>query len=210
MSSVAPRIAVIDYGIGNLASAQKAFAHLGVDAFLTADSADIAGADGVVLPGVGNFGACMRELRAAGLESITKHSALDERPFLGICVGMQMLFDGSDESPDVAGLGVVPGWVRSLPGSVKLPQIGWNTAESRPDSLMFRGLGAHPWLYFVHTYAAFAADPADVAAWCEYGTRFACAVERRNLWAAQFHPEKSATLGLRILSNFAAQCGMPR
>ena len=210
MISAPARIAVIDYGIGNLASAQKAFAHLGVDAFLTSDATEIANADGVVLPGVGHFGACMRELRSAGLEAVATASALDTRPFLGICVGMQMLFDGSDEAPDVAGLGIVPGRVRSLPSTVKLPQIGWNTIETKPNSLMFHGLGDEPWLYFVHTYAAFAADDRDVGAWCEYGTRFACAVERPHLWATQFHPEKSAAPGLKLLSNFAAQCGAER
>ncbi len=208
MSRGSPRIAVIDYGIGNLASAQKAFIHLGVDAVLTNDAREIAGADGVVLPGVGNFGACMRALRAADLETVATECAMDERPFLGICVGMQMLFGGSDESPDIVGLGVVPGWVRSLPDTVKLPQIGWNTVETRVDSLMFQGLNAAPWLYFVHTFAAFDTDLDVVSGWCDYGTRFACAVERDTLWATQFHPEKSAAAGLHILRNFATHCGV--
>ncbi len=201
-----PRIAVIDYGIGNLASAHKALVHLGADAVLTSDPDVIGSAAGVVLPGVGNFGACMRALRIAGLEEVARCAALDARPFLGICVGMQMLFASSDESPETAGLGIVAGQVRRLPDTVKLPQIGWNTAEVAPDSAMFRGIVAEPWLYFVHSYAAFDTDAADVGAWCEYGARFACAIERPTLWATQFHPEKSSSVGLALLGNFANAC----
>ncbi len=204
-----PRIAVIDYGIGNLASAHKALRYIGTDAVLTGDAATIAGADGVVLPGVGNFGACMNALRDAGLEDVARNAALDARPFLGICVGMQMLFDGSDESPDVGGLGIVPGQVRSLATTVKLPQIGWNTVEVSEESRMFDGFGHDPWFYFVHTYAPCPDDVNVVSGWCEYGTRFACAIERPTLWATQFHPEKSSVVGLQLLSNFVARCGVP-
>jgi glutamine amidotransferase len=199
---VTARIAVIDYGIGNLRSAEKALQHLGADATLTADADAIASADAVVLPGVGAFGACMRALRDSGLEPVAKEAATDGRPFLGVCVGMQMLFDGSDESPDVPGLGVVAGRVTRLPDSERLPQIGWNTLDVRPDSRLAAGLGAAPWLYFVHSFAPDPADDGVVAAWCTYGRRFAAAVEAGPLWATQFHPEKSSDAGLRLLTNF--------
>jgi glutamine amidotransferase len=196
------RIAVVDYGIGNLRSAEKALQHLGADATLTADADAIAAADAVVLPGVGAFGACMRALRDSGLELVAKEAATDGRPFLGVCVGMQMLFDGSDESPDVPGLGVVAGRVTRLPDSERLPQIGWNTLEVRPESRLAAGLGVAPWLYFVHSFAPDPADDGVVAAWCTYGRRFAAAIEAGPLWATQFHPEKSSDVGLRLLTNF--------
>jgi imidazole glycerol-phosphate synthase subunit HisH len=197
-------IAVVDYGIGNLRSAEKALQHLGADARLTPDAADIASADAVVLPGVGNFGACMRALRDSGLESVTVDAATDGRPFMGICVGMQMLFDGSDESPDAKGLGVVSGRITRLPDSVRLPQMGWNTLERRPDARLLSGLPDPAWCYFVHTYAPEPDDETVVAAWCEYGRRFAAAVEVGPLWATQFHPEKSGAVGMAMLANFVA------
>lgn len=199
------RIAVIDYGIGNLRSAEKALAHLGADAHLTGDADEIARADGVVLPGVGAFGACMRALHDAGLADVARAAAGDGRPFLGVCVGLQMLFEGSDESPDAEGLGVLAGRVTRLPDTVKLPQIGWNTVDIRPDSRLFAGIAPGAWLYFVHSYAPEPLDGA-AAAWCEYGRRFTCAVERGPLWATQFHPEKSSSTGLRILANFVRAC----
>jgi imidazole glycerol-phosphate synthase subunit HisH len=195
-------IAVVDYGIGNLRSAEKALQHLGADARLTSSSDFIAGADAVVLPGVGNFGACMGALRASGLEPVTRTAATDGRPFLGICVGMQMLFEGSDESPEAAGLGIVAGRITRLPADVRLPQMGWNTLEPRPGSRLLEGLPEPAWCYFVHTYAPEPADEADVAAWCDYGRRFAAAIERGPLWATQFHPEKSGAVGLALLANF--------
>jgi imidazole glycerol-phosphate synthase subunit HisH len=198
----APRIAVVDYGIGNLRSAEKALQHLGASAALTSEPDDIERADAVVLPGVGAFGACMRALRASGLEEATRAAATGGRPFLGICIGMQMLFDGSDESPDVDGLGVVPGRVTRLPGSERLPQIGWNTLEISAGSRLCAQLPHPAWLYFVHSYAPEPDDGGVVAAWCEYGRRFAAAIERGPLWATQFHPEKSGDVGLRLMQNF--------
>jgi imidazole glycerol-phosphate synthase subunit HisH len=195
-------IAVLDYGIGNLRSAEKALQHLGADARLTADNDEIGQAQAVVLPGVGNFGACMRALRSSGLEPAAKEAATDGRPFLGVCVGMQMLFEGSDESPGVAGLGVVAGRVTRLPETVRLPQMGWNTLDVRAGSRLAAGLGPDPWLYFVHSYAPDPTDESIVAAWCDYGRRFAAAVEAGAVWATQFHPEKSSTAGLRLLANF--------
>jgi imidazole glycerol-phosphate synthase subunit HisH len=198
----APRIAVVDYGIGNLRSAEKAMQHLGADAALTADRRAIETADAVVLPGVGAFGACMRALRAAGLEGATKAAATDGRPFLGICVGMQMLFAASDESGEVTGLGVVPGRVTQLPRTVRLPQMGWNTLDVTRDSRLGANLPEPAWLYFVHSYAPEPEDAGVVAAWCDYGRRFAAAVEIGPLWATQFHPEKSGAVGMRMLRNF--------
>jgi glutamine amidotransferase len=195
-------IAVVDYGIGNLRSAEKALQHLGADARLTSDAAQIADADAVVLPGVGNFGACMNALRASDLESVTRAAATDGRPFLGICVGMQMLFDGSDESPDVRGLGVVAGRITRLPGPVRLPQMGWNTLDARSDTGLLAGLPTPAWFYFVHSYAPEPSDQTVVAAWCDYGRRFAAAIESGPLWATQFHPEKSGAVGLALLANF--------
>jgi glutamine amidotransferase len=195
-------IAVVDYGIGNLRSAEKALQHLGADARLTASEADIASADAVVLPGVGNFGACMHALRDSGLEPATLAAATDGRPFLGICVGMQMLFDGSDETPDVEGLGIVSGRVTLLPRTVRLPQMGWNTLETTSGSRLGAHLPDPAWLYFVHSFAAEPNDPGVVAAWCDYGRRFAAAVEAGPVWATQFHPEKSGAVGMRMLRNF--------
>jgi imidazole glycerol-phosphate synthase subunit HisH len=199
-----PRIAVVDYGIGNLRSAEKALQHLDADAALTSDRRAIESADAVVLPGVGAFGACMQALRTAGLEGATRAAATDGRPFLGICIGMQMLFDGSDESPDVTGLGVVPGRVTRLPKTVRLPQMGWNTLDLVAGSRLGAQLPDPAWLYFVHSYAPEPDDPAVVAAWCDYGRRFAAAIENGPVWATQFHPEKSGAAGLRMLGNFVA------
>ncbi len=205
-------IAVVDYGIGNLRSAQKALEHLGASSALTSDPSVIASSVGVVLPGVGAFGACMRALRSARLDAAVRAAATDGRPFLGVCVGMQMLFEGSDESPEVEGLGVLSGRVRRLPPDVKLPQIGWNTLDRVPGTRMLAGIDEPIWCYFVHSYAAIpdgaegSGDPADVAAWTEHGTRFAAAVERGAVWATQFHPEKSGATGLAILGNFVAEC----
>jgi glutamine amidotransferase len=202
------RIAVLDYGIGNLRSAEKALCHLGADAALTADPAAVRAARGVVLPGVGAFGACMRALRRSGLEPVAREAAADGRPFLGVCVGMQMLFDGSDEDPDEAGLGIVAGRVTRLPGTVRLPQIGWNTVDvdRRNGSALLAGLPEPAWLYFVHSYAPEPEDGAVVSGWCDYGRRFAAAVEQGPVWATQFHPEKSGEVGLALLRNFVAAC----
>ena len=198
-------IAVVDYGIGNLRSAEKGLQHLGADAQLTTDARAIEQADAVVLPGVGAFGACMTALRNSGLEAVTKEAATDGRPFIGICIGMQMLFDGSDESPDVSGLGIVPGRVTRLPNTVRLPQIGWNTLTVTPGSQLCAGLPDPAWLYFVHSYAAEPADDAIVAAWCNYGRSFPAAIEAGSLWATQFHPEKSGAVGMQLMQNFVGK-----
>ena len=199
-------IAVLDYGIGNLRSAEKALQHLGAPARLTADPDLARGAAGVVLPGVGAFGPCMNALRSSGLEPVVREAVAEGRLFLGICVGMQMLFDGSEEAPGVPGLGLVPGDVRRLPAALRLPHMGWNTLEVRPGSALLAGLPASPWVYFVHSYAPHPSDPATVAATTDYGGPVVAAVETGRLWATQFHPEKSAANGLAVLTNFVAAC----
>ncbi len=210
MNETAARIAVVDYGIGNLASAHKALVHLGADAELTSDAARVRDAAGVVVPGVGHFGACVRALRASGLEAPVREAVAAGRPVLGICVGLQMLFDASDEGDGrEPGLGIVAGRVRRLSDRERLPQIGWNTVEVAPRSQLFAGLGAAPWMYFVHSYAPVPADDGIVTGWCTYGERFACAIERDNVWAVQFHPEKSGTNGLRLLENFVRAVTAP-
>jgi glutamine amidotransferase len=172
---------------------------------LTRDPGLIRDAAGVVLPGVGHFGACMNALRDARLHELALEAASSGRPFLGVCIGMQMLFEGSDEAPGIPGLGVLPGRVTKLPDTVKLPQIGWNTIERVAGSALVAGLDDPAWLYFVHSYAP-ETDDAVVAAWAEHGRRFVAAVERDNVWATQFHPEKSGAGGLKLLGNFVARC----
>ena len=200
-----PLVAVLDYGIGNLRSAQKALERVGADARLTADPHEIGRAAGVVLPGVGAFGQCMAALRVTGLDRLAIDAAESGRPFLGICVGMQLLYEGSDESPDEKGLGILPGRVRFLPDTVKRPQMQWNTLDVVGDPALCRDLPRPLWVYFVHSYAA---EPHDgVVATCDYGGPVAAAVERERLWATQFHPEKSGTTGLAMLRNWVDSLG---
>jgi glutamine amidotransferase len=196
-----PVIAVLDYGIGNLRSAQKALEHVGADARLTADPGLIADAAGVVLPGVGNFGRCMEALRATGLEPVAHAVVESGRPFLGICVGMQLLYEGSEESPGATGLGILPGKVRWLPDTVKRPQMQWNVLDIVRPTPLLAGLGDPAWMYFVHSFAA--EDTADVVATCDYGGTVTAAVERGNVMATQFHPEKSGSPGIALMTNFA-------
>jgi glutamine amidotransferase len=199
-------IAVLDYGIGNLRSAERALVHLGADARLITDPVEAAEADGVVLPGVGAFGACADALRRSGLEEVATDALRRGIPFLGICVGFQLLYEGSEEAPGSSGLGVLPGIVGALDDSVKKPQMQWNLLRRRPGttSTMLTGVGEHPWVYFVHSFAP--GDGDDVVATCEYGGDVTAAVERGNLWGTQFHPEKSGPVGLAILRNFIRAC----
>jgi glutamine amidotransferase len=199
-------IAVLDYGIGNLRSAEKGLQHVGADAHLTADPEVALDADGVVLPGVGAFGRCMEALRSTGLDKVVLGAVEHHTPLLGICVGMQMLFEGSDEDPGVAGLGVLPGMLHLLPDGVRRPQMQWNRLDRvGGESALLEGLGVEPWVYFVHSYAA-AAAPEHVVATCDYGAPVVAAVMQGTVWATQFHPEKSGPVGLRLLANFAARC----
>jgi len=194
-------IAVLDYEIGNLRSAQKALQHLGADARLTADPGLIREADGVVLPGVGSFGRCMEAVRCAGLEPLAHETVERGVPFLGICIGMQMLFESSEESPGATGLGILPGTVRLVPGDVKRPQMQWNLLERRGDPELLRLAPDPAWAYFVHSYAAETDDDLVVAT-CDYGGPVVAAVERGPVWATQFHPEKSSRTGLAVLQAF--------
>jgi len=210
-----PRIAVLDYGIGNLRSAEKALQRVGADAHLVTDADLARSADAVVLPGVGAFGRCMEALRDSGLAGVASDTAREAQagfgvPFLGICVGMQLLFDGSDESPDVAGLGVFEGRVRRLPDGVKHPQMQWNTLDvaAGVDCPLLADLPDPAWVYFVHSYAADAAE-ADVVATCDYGGPVVAAVGRGRCWATQFHPEKSGANGLGLLAAFVRVAAAP-
>ncbi|MEI6199075.1 MAG: imidazole glycerol phosphate synthase subunit HisH [Actinomycetota bacterium] len=197
-----PRVAVLDYGIGNLRSAQKALERVGADAVLTADARIAASADAVVLPGVGAFGACMNALRTAGLESVVHESVSRGVPFMGICVGMQMLFDSSDEDDTATGLGIIPGSVQWLSGDVPRPQMQWNQLDITNNDVLFAGLEDRPWMYFVHSLHGVPTDNKDVAATVHYGETLNVAFRRGNVFATQFHPEKSATAGLQLLDNF--------
>jgi glutamine amidotransferase len=196
-------IAVLDYGIGNLRSAQKALQHVGADARLTADPGLVREAAAVVLPGVGNFGRCMEALESSGLDELAIECACSGRPFLGVCVGMQMLYQGSEETPTVPGLGVLPGVVRLLPEGVKRPQMQWNVLERRRVRGLLAGVPEPTWVYFVHSYAADRDEHA--VATCDYGGPVVAAVEAGPLWATQFHPEKSGATGMRILANFVGR-----
>jgi glutamine amidotransferase len=198
-------IAVLDYGIGNLRSAEKALVHLGADARLVTDPDDATGADGVVLPGVGAFGACAAALTRSGLEEVARHALEAGTPFLGICIGFQLLYEGSVEAPGTAGLGFLPGLVGDLPPGVKRPQIQWNRLHRRRgDAGLLAGLDDEPWVYFVHSFAP--GDGDDVVATCDYGGDVTAAIERGPVWGTQFHPEKSGTVGLAILGNFIEAC----
>jgi glutamine amidotransferase len=197
-----PLIAVLDYGIGNLRSAQKALQKVGADARLTSDASLVRDAAAVVLPGVGAFGACISALKTSGLEPLVRERIADGRPFLGICVGMQMLFDESEENPGVRGLGVIPGTVRYLPDTVKRPQMQWNRVNVKVADAMFAGLPAEPWMYFVHSLHPVPSDPSCIVATADYGCSVTAAVRKENVFAVQFHPEKSAVDGLALLGNF--------
>jgi glutamine amidotransferase len=197
-------IAVLDYEIGNLRSAQKALQHVGADARLTADPGLVREAAGVVLPGVGAFGRCMEALRATKLDAVA-HDAVERGvPFLGICIGMQLLFESSEETPGVPGLGILPGTIRLLPEGVKRPQMQWNLLERVGEAALLADAPDPAWAYFVHSYAA-DTDPAVVSATCDYGGPVVAAVERANVWATQFHPEKSSRTGLAALRTFVAR-----
>jgi glutamine amidotransferase len=205
--STPPLIAVLDYGIGNLRSAQKALQRCGADARLTVDHGLIAQADAVVLPGVGAFGACMAALRDADLEDPVEEAVDSGRPFLGICVGMQMLFDNSEEDESAVGLGVIPGTIRWLGTQLPRPQMQWNRLTLRnADDPMFRDLSDEAWVYFVHSLHAVPEDPAVIAATCSYGSEVNAAFRYRNVFATQFHPEKSGDWGLAMLANFVRVC----
>jgi len=198
-------VAVLDYGIGNLRSAQKTLDRAGAEPVLSADPAVVAAADGVVLPGVGNFGRVMEAIRDAGVDKLALDAVASGRPFLGICVGMQALYESSDEVPGVEGLGVFKGANRWLSSDVKRPQMQWNVLDFPRPSPLFAGIDANSWVYFVHSYAPESSD--DVIATCEYGGTVTAAAQRDNVYATQFHPEKSGPVGVQIIKNFVELCG---
>ena len=196
-------IAIIDYGAGNLRSVQKACEFLGADARITSDKSEILSADEVILPGVGAFGNCMQSLGALGLTDAVRGAAGSGKPFLGICLGLQLLFDESEESEGAAGLGIFSGKnVRLKDCGLKIPHIGWNSLEYDKNCPIFKGIGDDPFVYFVHSYRIAPTDDSIVSAYTEYGERIPVAVWRDNIFATQFHPEKSGDVGLRILQNF--------
>jgi imidazole glycerol-phosphate synthase subunit HisH len=197
-----PPVALLDYGVGNLHSAAKALDRAGADVHVVPTvEAAAAGSAALVVPGVGAYGACLAGLgRAGGAEAVAAWIK-GGQPVLGICVGMQLLFEGSEEGPVQEGIGAVAGTVRRLPSTVKVPHIGWNQIRIRPGSRLLAGLPEDVRFYFVHSYAPGTGDPA-VAAVCDYGMPFAAAVERDNLFGTQFHPEKSGSGGLALLANF--------
>nr|WP_092069414.1 imidazole glycerol phosphate synthase subunit HisH [Dendrosporobacter quercicolus]NSL47465.1 imidazole glycerol phosphate synthase subunit HisH [Dendrosporobacter quercicolus DSM 1736] len=195
-------IAIIDYGMGNLYSVEKAFARLGARVVVTSEAKAIAQADKVVLPGVGAFGDCMKNLRSSGLIPVIESVIAGGKPFLGICLGLQLLFEGSEEDPGVDGLGIFAGQVRKITApDLKIPHMGWNSLAFQQTSPLFKGVDAGSYVYFVHSYHA--VPEADiVTAVADYGQTVTAAVGRDNVQAVQFHPEKSSSVGLSILANF--------
>ncbi len=199
---------IIDYDAGNLRSVEKALAQLDEEAVITRDSGEILAADRVILPGVGNFGDAMAQLQRLGLDEVIREVARRRTPLLGICLGLQLLFESSEESPGVPGLGILKGRIVRIPDAegLKIPHIGWNSLEFEHDGRLFAGLPAGTYVYFVHSYYLKADDPQIVKATTEYGVHIHASVERDNVFACQFHPEKSGAVGLRILKNFCEIC----
>ncbi len=198
-------IAIIDYDAGNLKSVEKALLALGEEVLVTRDRTELLKADKVILPGVGNFGDAMEKLKSYGLVSVIKELTEMRKPFLGICLGLQLLFERSDEAPGVEGLGILKGEILRIPDGegLKVPHIGWNSLHLQNEGRLFRDLPEEPYVYFVHSYYLKAADPQIVKATTEYGVSIDASVEQGNIFACQFHPEKSSRVGLRILENFA-------
>lgn len=196
--------AIIDYDAGNLKSVEKALQALGEETVITRDREEILAADRVILPGVGAFGDAMEKLHQYGLVEIIRQVVQKGTPFLGICLGLQLLFEESEESQSVPGLGILKGKIRRIPNTpgLKIPHMGWNSLTLRPGTRMFSGLGEEPYVYFVHSYYLEAADSEIVAASADYGVVIHAAVETGNVFACQFHPEKSSDTGLQILKNF--------
>lgn len=200
-------IAIIDYDAGNIKSVEKALLSMGETPVLTRDPDVILQADHIILPGVGSFGDAMENLNKFGLIDVI-HEAINRKiPFLGICLGLQLLFESSEETPGVAGLGILKGKIVRIPEGpgLKIPHMGWNSLNVREGASLFKGLEKEPYVYFVHSYYLQAKDPKIVAATTEYGVTIHASVEKENVFACQFHPEKSSKTGLAILKNFLAQ-----
>ena len=205
-------IAIIDYDAGNIKSVEKAIQFLGEEAVITRDPEKILSAEGVILPGVGSFGDAMARIRSYELEAVI-HKVVERKiPFLGICLGLQLMFEKSDETPGVQGLALLPGEIVRIPddGKLKVPHIGWNSLHLQNNGRLFTGLEENPYVYFVHSYYLKAKDEQIVKATTQYSTTIHASVEQGNVFACQFHPEKSGTVGLSILKNFAELQGGKR
>lgn len=198
-------IAIIDYDAGNLKSVEKALVSLGEETIITRNFSEILSADKVILPGVGAFGDAMAQLKKYELDKVVHEVAEKETPLLGICLGLQLMFESSEETQGVEGLHLLDGHIHRIPDAegIKIPHIGWNSLEFPKESRLFKGIEDQAYVYFVHSYYLKAADEAIVAATTEYSTHIHAAVEHGNIFACQFHPEKSSTVGLQILQNFA-------
>ena len=197
------KITIIDYGMGNLYSVSNAVAAVGGEPVVTQDRDVIAAAEKIILPGVGAFGDCMANLQKSGLIPVIMDALHGGKPFLGICLGMQVLFEGSDEAPGVAGLGFFKGQVKYLSTSCKIPHMGWNSLHIQNSGRLFKGIPENTYVYFVHSYYLQAEEEEIVKATTQYSTCIHASVEKGNVFACQFHPEKSSTVGLQILKNFA-------
>ena len=197
-------VAIIDYGAGNLQSVKKALDFIGAKSIITADENEINAASHIILPGVGSFGDAMHSIREKGLEDVIKKSADGSKHFLGICLGLQLLFESSEESPDVDGLGIFKGKIVTIPkdNGLKVPHIGWNSVSLKQTDGIFENLRDNSYFYFVHSYYLKDADEKVVAGTTEYGVPIQCAVQQGRVSATQFHPEKSSEAGLTILRNF--------
>jgi len=203
-------IAVIDYGAGNLQSVVKALRFIGCDCMITNNKQELLSASGAILPGVGSFGDAMDCMNRSGAADGVLSFVKTGKPLLGICLGLQLLFDSSEESPNARGLGLLKGSIRKIPdadGTLKIPHMGWNSLELCRRDGIFQGLPDNPYVYFVHSYYLTAEDESIVSAKTQYGTSIDAAVAFENIYATQFHPEKSGKLGLQILRNFAAIAG---
>jgi glutamine amidotransferase len=200
------RIAILDYGMGNLRSVEKALEHVGVTAPITNDASEVRAADGVILPGVGAFPRAMERVRELGLDELVAERREEGVPILGICLGLQLLFESSSELGGADGLGLLKGPVGELDaGGLKVPHIGWEPVRWERESRLIEGIPSETPFYFVHSFAP-RPRPEDLLGSAAYGARFACAAERENVFGVQFHPEKSSAAGLRLLSNFAGVC----
>lgn len=197
-------IAIIDYDAGNIKSVEKAILSLGEEVVITRDAQTILNADGVILPGVGAFGDAMEKLHSYGLVDVIRECVEKKIPFLGICLGLQLMFESSEESPGVEGLHLLDGKILRIPAEsgLKIPHIGWNNLHFPNKGRLFEGLPEDSYVYFVHSYYLAAEDESIVAATTEYGTLIHASVEKGNVFACQFHPEKSSDVGLKILQNF--------
>ncbi|OLE52891.1 MAG: imidazole glycerol phosphate synthase, glutamine amidotransferase subunit [Acidobacteria bacterium 13_1_20CM_3_53_8] len=197
------QVAIIDYGVGNLRSVEKAFEATGCEAVVSADEQVLRRAERLVLPGVGAFAACVHELKARGFDELVRERVQEGTPLLGVCVGMQMLFEESEEFGVTEGLGFLRGRVRRFSGEMLVPQVGWNEVRQRREHSLMNEIEDHEYFYFVHSYYCDAADESDVLGETEYGGWYASIVARANICGVQFHPEKSQTAGLKLLQNFA-------